>query len=331
MLHRRPFLRTLALVSIFSSVFFLEQPDWARAGCGCDKPAPAPATIIPSAAFSGMKVTLFDSQLQDGETWSVTFQNGAQIASTTATVVTKRALTDPTGQTLQPQLVVATPPGFPVGPTEVVAAKGRSTFSVPAQSFTVIGASITISEHAGNYTYKNYTTGIGADGTLYLAVGGLHNVCKPIEFKTTLKNSPLRFGSGDIVILNHQGFFVDALNEQSADHFAVKQAKNKKSNTFDYFRHSFAKYCEDHLPGGLKEVSTQDQDWHLDGTPHTDYSTVIFAIAGSFDDGSQPQPGSATFDVQMTAKVANGDAGWAREEEEENVSGAPGPNGKDKH
>jgi hypothetical protein len=301
-----------------------------QAGCGCDKPAPAPAMLIPNAAYPGMKVTLFDSQLQDGQTWNVTFQNGAHSVSTTATVVTKRALTDPTGQAVQPQLVVSVPSGFPMGPTGIVAAKDSSTFSISDHAFTVIGSPITIAEHAGNYTYNNYTTGVGADGTLYLTVGGLQNVCKPIMFNTTLKNYPLRFGSGDIVILNHQGFFVDALNEQSADHFSVKDAKNKKSDTLVYFRHTFTKYCENHLSGGLKEVDVQDQDWHLDGTPHTDYSAIIFAIAGSFDDGSQPQPGSVTFNVQMTAKVGNGNAGWAREQEEEIVLGSSGP-GSQKH
>jgi hypothetical protein len=328
MLNNRSFLRTLTLASLFSWIPLLGQPARVQAGCGCDKPAPAPAMIIPNAAYPGMKVTLFDNQLQNGQTWNVTFHNGAHSISTTATVVTKRALTNPTGQTVQPQLVVSVPFGFPMGPTGIVAAKGGSSFSVSANAFTVIGSPITISEHAGNYSYNNYVTGIGADGTLYLTVGGLQNVCKPIAFNTTLKNYPLRFGSGDIVILNHQGFFVDALNEQSADHFSVKAAQNKKANTLNYFRHSFAKYCENHLPGGLKEVAAQDQDWHLDGTPHTDYSAIIFAIAGSFDNGSQPQPGSVTFNVQMTAKVANGNAGWAREQEEENVPGSSGPGSK---
>ena len=325
MLYHRPFLRTLVLASFLSSIAFLGQSEWAQAGCGCDKPAPAPAMIIPDVAYSGMKVTLFNDFLQEGQTWTVTFQNGATSVQTNATVVAKQALTDPTGQTTQPQLVVPVPYGFPMGPTTILVAKNGLQFSVPSHSFTVIGAPIVISEHAGNYTYNNYKTGVGADGTLYFTVGGLQNVCKPIKFTTVLKNYPLRFGSGDIVILNHQGFFVDALDAQSADHFSVKDAQNKKSDTLVYFRHSFAKYCESHLSGGVKEISAQNPDWHLDGTPHTDYSAIIFAIAGAFDNGAQPQPGSVSFNVQMTAKVGNGNAGWAREQEEENVLGSSGP------
>lgn len=303
-------------VTLLVSLLLIDQPIAVYAGCGCDKPAPAPATIIPNVAFPGMLVTLFHDSFQEGQTWEITFQNDATLVTVPAIVVSKRMLTDPTGTTYTPQLVVAVP-NIAVGPTRVTAFREGASFTVLEPSFTVIGKPVAVAEQAGAFLVKKYTTGVGMDGTLYLSVAGLNNVCQAMEFRTMLKNYPLRFGMGDVAITNHQGFFIDALDTYSADHFNIQPSGGPNSNRLDYFRHSFTQYCAAHQPGGVKEVDPQEMNWHRDGTAHTDYSILIFAIAGHFDNGSEPSPGSASFDLHLQTTIGNNNEIWAQEREEE--------------
>jgi hypothetical protein len=250
-----------------------------------------------------MTITLFHDSFQDGQTWNIAFHNGKRTATTRATVVVKRALTDPTGETLTPQLVVPVPPDVPTGPTRIVASMENSSFVVPEEAFTVIAKPVVISEQRTKYETM-YTTGVGADGTLYLSVGGLDKVCQAMEFDGLLKKYPLRFTEEDVVVTNAQGFLIEALGAHALDH-AVVTPGSKDSDRLFYFRHSFAQYCADHLPGGADEVDPNDPNWHLDGTPHVDYSTLIFAVGGRFDDGSFPAPGSASFILELTTAIVD--------------------------
>ncbi len=318
------FSSSLTLAALFALTLLTGQPRRAEAGCGCDKPAPAPATIIPNAAFSGMQVTLFNSSLQNGQKWTLTFQNGANTVTTSAVVGTKRTLTDPTGRTYQPQLVVTVPKGLPMGPTQILATSGGMSFTVPDSSFTLIGQPIAMSGYPGMFSYKGYATGIGADGTLYLSISGFENVCLPSGFATSIKNYPLRFSNGTAVIVNRQGFLINALDQQNGTYYSLSSSTGTTSDVLYYYRHSFDQYCAAHLPGGVKEVDVQDPNWHLDGTAHTAYDTLIFAVAGHFADGSLPQPGSVTFDVDMGALVVTGSEPWAAEQEEEHIQGSTG-------
>src|SRR5262249_12327757 len=94
-----PAMRTLAAISLLSGLL-LGQPSRSQAGCGCDKPPPAPAAVIPNFAPGGTRVTLFYDGLQPGQQWTVTFQRGSVTTSAPGFVVSQRAITDPTGQTL---------------------------------------------------------------------------------------------------------------------------------------------------------------------------------------------------------------------------------------
>lgn len=302
---------------LIAAFFLLGSSSLTYAGCGCDKPAPAPATVIPQVAFPGMPVTLFHGSFQAGQTWKVTFQNNLTRVTVPATVVSKRTLTDPTGATTVPQLIVAVPK-LSMGPARITAARDKVSFTVAETQFTVIGKPVAVAEQAGSLRVKKYTTGVGADGTVYVSVAGFNTICQAMEFRASLNNYPLRFGMGDAVITNHQGFFIDALDTYSADHFSILPPVGSTSNILDYFRHSFAQYCAAHQPGGPKEVDSQDQNWHRDGTAHTDYSTLIFAIAGHFDNGSIPRPGSISFDLQLQATlVPESEASLALEGSEE--------------
>ncbi|MEW6301694.1 MAG: hypothetical protein AB1671_28860 [Thermodesulfobacteriota bacterium] len=318
------FSHTITTASLVASLFFLGQSPPVQAGCGCDKPPPAPAAVIPNVGFPGMSVTLFHDSLQDGQTWNIAFHNGKRTATTRATVVVKRALTDPTGETLTPQLVVPVPPNVPAGPTRIVASLENGSFVVPEEAFTVIAKPVVVSEQDTEYKIR-YTTGVGADGALYISVGGLDKVCQAMEFDGLLKKYPLRFTEEDVVITNAQGFLIEALGAHALDHAVVTPGskEEKDSDRLFYFRHSFEQYCADHLPGGADEVDPNDPNWHLDGTPHVDYSTLIFAVGGRFDDGSFPKPGSASFMLELkTTVVDEGEPAEHALEREDEVKGA---------
>jgi hypothetical protein len=302
------------------AVLLIGLPITAHAGCGCDKPAPAPAMVTPQAAFPGMPVTLVHESFRPGQDWQVTFQNNATLVTVPATVVSKRTLTDPARVTYVPHLVVAVP-NIATGPTRITVFREEVSFTVLETSFTVIGKPVAVAEQTGAFLVKKYTTGVGADGTVYVSVAGLQGVCRPMEFRIQLKNYPLRVGMDDIAISNHQGFFIDALDTESADHFDIGPSSGPLSNTIHYYRHSFALYCADHQVGGAKELNPQDQNWHRDGTPHTDYSILIFAIAGHFDNGSAPSPGSISVDLQLQSNTRNYNEIWAQERNEESILG----------
>src|SRR5262245_12016080 len=259
--QRTVFMHTIALTFLLVGFLLLGQPAQLRAGCGCDKPPPEPAAVIPSAAFAGMFVTFFHPGFQGGQRWTVVFRNGGASAQVIAEVVLKRDLTDPpdpqSPPTYQPQLAVPVP-NLTMGPTAIEAFTDNDSFIVPRESFTVIGQPVVVSEQTGKYSVKDYMTGVGADGTLYVSLGGLDAVCQPMAFRALAKDYPLRYADGAVVLLNSQGFFIDAFDQQSADHFWIEPRDEQTSDSLDYFRHSFEQYCADHQPGGVKEVDPQD-------------------------------------------------------------------------
>ncbi|MBM4259088.1 MAG: hypothetical protein FJ147_24710 [Deltaproteobacteria bacterium] len=308
----------LFIVALLANIWSLILPTGSWAGCGCDKPPPAPAIVIPHAAFPGMPVTFSDSNLQVGQTWTINFQQqGTTVASATATVIQKRDLTDPSGTTFSPQMNV-TLPEMPVGPTQIALSSTNGELIVPDSVFTVVAKPLLISEQNKEYEMSNYTTAVGIDGTVYMSVGGLGEVCKAISFQATLANTPLRVQH--IIIINAQGFYIDTLHAPNAAHFAVVPQQGTTSDTLYYFRHSFAEYCASHLPGGAKEVDPVDPNWHRDGTPHVDYSTLIFAIAAKLPDGALPQPGSLSSQLDGQSLLGDGTGAWEVEQPAEMVS-----------
>jgi hypothetical protein len=275
------------------------------------KPPPEPATVIPNIAVPGLPITLFHDSFQAGQKWKVVFESRTagklmrQMGRTViARVIQRRDITDPTGATYTPQLVVRVP-SLPNGPTGITVSRSKDSFHVSEESFTVIGKPIMLSERTTNYKVKNYTTGVGHDGTLYISLGGITNVCQAMDLEGMLKSYPLRFEDNDIVIWNFQGFLIDTVDLENVDHAWVEPQTRKKSDRLHYFRHSFETYCADHLPGGVKEVDSQDTNWHLDGTPHVDYTTLIFALTGHFDDGSIPEAGSTSFTLEMETETVD--------------------------
>ncbi len=257
-------------------------PHLADAGCGCSKPPPVPAAVIPSVAYPGMQITLFDPKLSSRQKWTVTFNNGSQSATVAGRVVYKRDITDSSGRTRDYQLIT-TVPNMASGPASISAANGSDTITVSNSSFVVMGKPQIVHQQNSELEDVTYSTGVGLDGTLYIAIGGLDKVCDPISFTSSFSNIPLQFGDGDVLIYNWQGYFIDSLTPASHNHFQITPPSSGNPNNSDvlfYGRHSFQTYCRQHRPGGIKQVDPRDKNWHRDGTPHVDYSAVIFAIKG---------------------------------------------------
>ncbi len=293
-------MRTLALTSLLSCLLLLGQPLRSQAGCGCDKPPPAPAAVIPNFASGGMLVTFFYDGFQEGQQWVVSFQNGSTTTSARAFVEVRRDITDPTGQTYKPQLRVTVPRQAALGPTRIVASTPAASFVVPEDFFTVIGKPLAVSEQEIEYDVNDYRTAVGLDGTLYLSVDGLADVCKTMSFSATiLKMTPGgQLQTDKIVIFNAQGYPLDD-SVSGADHFSIQ------ANKVSYSRHSFETYCANHQFGGPQEVDPLASNWHLDGTPHVDYSTLIFAIVGRSANGSGLKAGSVFFDLRIQSKLVS--------------------------
>ncbi|MBI3756978.1 MAG: efflux RND transporter periplasmic adaptor subunit [Deltaproteobacteria bacterium] len=315
------FLKHSLLVTVLS--LFLFAPASVQAGCGCDKPPPPPAAVIPHVAFRGMALSIFHDSFKPGQVWQVTFRsNGRNSLLQRIKVEQKRDLGDSTGKTLTSRLTVTLPYGLPIGPASITVSRDVESFTIPASAFTVIGDPVVVSVSKENFRVRDYTTAVGADNTLYLSLTGLDNVCLPMNFRTSMKNNPLRFTYGDIIILNSQGFLIESLDPASQNHFFIEPKNgNKDSDRVFYWRHSFVQYCQDHRHGGPKEVDPRDPNWHLDGTRHVDYASLIFAIIGHYDNQSIPQPGQSVFDLRMetepkSSRNANHE-GWETERDEE--------------
>ena len=289
------------------------RPNLAYAGCGCSKPPPKPAAVIPSVAAPGMPVTFYDRRFYKNQKWNVLFTSGTTSILTSARVVKKRDITDSTGKTSNPQLVV-TVPNLPPGPTSITISHGRRVeMLIPADSFVTMGSLIGVSQKNSELELSQYSTSVGDDGTLYVGVGGLNTVCDAMKFQSVLDGYPLRFGDGDVLIFNGQGYFIDALDPASHNHFFINPGGTSTSDQLVYERHSFQQYCIDHAPGGSKQVDPKDPNWHLDGTPHVDYSIVIFAINGHFDSGATQAPGPISSQMNMETELGDGIGDWEPE------------------
>ena len=245
-------------------------------------------------------MTFFYDGLQPGQQWTVTFQQGSTTVSTRGFVVLQRALTDPTGQTRQLQLVATVPTEAALGPTRILASTPTASFMVTEDSFTVVGKTLSVSELEIEYDVNDYRTAVGSDGALYIGVGGLDVVCKAMAFSATIMRMTPggQLQADKVVVFNSQGYLLDD-SVNGADHFSFG------SNEMSYWRHSFDTYCVNHQFGGIQEIDPGDHNWHLDGTPHIDYSTLLFAIAGHSADGSTLPAGEVLFDIRLQSAPAS--------------------------
>jgi hypothetical protein len=146
------------LTALVLGLSFLLAPLAAHAGCGCDKPPPAPASVRPNVTYGGRPVTLFSSNLQLGVTYNVTFTSMSGATTTvSAQPVTRRDLAD---GAFKNQLVVTVPSTLALGPANITVKQSGQTgalLSIPDTSFTVAPQPITVPSQVGTFSYSNYT------------------------------------------------------------------------------------------------------------------------------------------------------------------------------
>jgi len=305
--------RKLLAGAIIALLLATLSPKLALAGCGCNKPPPAPAAVIPNVAAPGMPITFYDRRFVKNQVWQVTFTSGTASASTTAVVVRKRDITVPSGKKITAQLIVTVPKLAP-GPTSIKISRGKHVeMMIQAKDFVVMGGLIGVSQQNNELELERYTSAVGEDNTLYMGVGGLNTVCDAMKFQSVLGGYALRFGDNDVIIFNGQGYLIDKLDPSSHNHFFINPSTSSSSDQLVYERHSFQQYCIDHAPGGSKQVDPKDPNWHLDGTPHVDYSIVIFAIAGHLANGATLQPGPISSAMNMETELGDGTGDWEPE------------------
>ncbi len=120
-----------------------------------------------------------------------------------------------------------------------------------------------------------------------------------------------------MTIANWQGYVIDTLDSTASGHVSFTPGEDSQSTEISYFRHSFKQYCQDHLPGGPKQVDPNDPNWHLDGTPHVDYGALFFEIAGTVEDGTAPAAGTVAQETIVNTVLPDSAAPWEVEQDED--------------
>jgi len=277
----------------------------AQASCGCDKPPPPRANVRPFVGAPDDTIALFDDRLVAGARYTVLFQSrdGAQDWSRGKAVV-KRDFADGLSR-VQLRVHVGT---VSMGPAaiSVYDDDDRLVYSLPDDQFTVIAPPIVLNDFTETLTRDGFRTGIGADGTIYVAVDTT-NVTDATTYTGAAVGFPLRFDSRNVAFFNSQGFLMGFLDPKSPGLFSIGSGDADTSSQLRYWRHEFRTYKEEHRK--RDERRSADGEWHVDGTPHVDNYHMVVAISGVMDDGGRPTPGpTPEFRLVVTstpAPVAN--------------------------
>jgi len=175
--------RKIVLASFLAGLFLLGPANPAQAGCGCDKPPPAPAEARPQVTYAGTEVTLLHTDLQSGQAYTVVFTSG--ITGETATVETqavdRKDIAD--GQ-LKPHLAVSLPP-LPLGPTSIsvsLAGQSGAIMFVTDDTFTVAPQPIVVPAQVGEYHFQGFEAAVSRDAVVYLSLD-ISNVAQPMVFQ----------------------------------------------------------------------------------------------------------------------------------------------------
>jgi hypothetical protein len=289
-------------VLFFLASLLLSAPS-AQAGCGCEKPPPAAASVRPNATYAGQPVTLFHSSFQPGVTYNVTFaaMNG-QSATASAQAVNKRDLAD---GVYKKQVIVNVPSSLPLGPTGITvkqAGQMNPFMSVPDSNFVVTPTPIVIPSQVGEFRYQNFQAAVGRNGVVYLSLD-LTGVTQPRVFRAQAKGYALRFTHNEVVIANTQGFLMQLLDQSIPGLFAISASSGSDSDTLQYSRHEFNTFFLQHGERQSHKVDPDDGNWHLDGTRHIDHDHLILAISGALSNGPLPTPG-ATPSFELVVNLA---------------------------
>lgn len=286
------------VIALLTALAALTLPAPARAGCGCNKPPPPLASVRPFVGFRDQIVTLFDSRLVIGNPYQVQFiaRDGTNDWSTGRAML-KRDLAD--GRLRNQLRVKVGKVSF--GPCTIyVWDHGTLLYRLTDDLFTVTARPVSLDEIGQTVTNSSYQTGVGADGTMYIAVD-VSKVTAPTTFTGNAVGYPLTFSAQNVMMFNKQGFLMQVLDPTTPGLFQILPGDMSSSYRLAYWRHEFATYKQDHRQSDAHQ-NDDDPDWHADGTYHVDHDTIFVAIFGTLANGTRPVPGSTpTFMLQITS------------------------------
>jgi hypothetical protein len=263
----------------------------ADAGCGCSKPPPPRAAIRPFAGYPDQSITIFNDLLVPGAPYWVQFTATADgsVDWSRGKVSMRRDFAD--GQT-RAQLRVAVG-SVGLGPCTIAVWANNAIaplFTLSDDQFTVIAPPMVLHDFSETVAQDAYRTGIGKDGTVYIAVD-VSAVSDATVFTGTANGFPLTFGARNVAMYNQQGFLMQVLDPTSPGLFRIVRGGNGTSDTLAYWRHEFRTYKQNH-----RQIDSyrndDDADWHADGSPHVDHNRIVVAVSGLLADGGQPLPGA---------------------------------------
>lgn len=271
----------------------------ADASCGCDKPPPPRANVRPFAGYVDQSINLFDDRLTPGRHYTVLFESrdGRQDWSRGKAAL-KRDFAD---GAYRAQLRVDVG-NVSFGPAAISVYDDADTlvYSLSDDQFTVIAAPIVLHDFRETLTRDDYQTGVGADGTVYVAVDTT-NVADATTYSGTGVGFPLRYDSRNVAFFNDQGFLMGFLDPRSPGLFSITGGEAAESTQLRYWRHEFRTYKEEHRK--RDERRSADGDWHVDGTPHVDNYQMVVAISGTLANGQRPTPGATPpFQLVVTSE-----------------------------
>lgn len=285
---KTPFLTLLS--ALFIGVLALSNPFTAQAGCGCEKPPPAPASVRPNVTYGGMPVSLFHAQFQAGVTYNVTFTSmSGQSMTATVQPADRRDLSDGGSKK---QLQVTVPNTFPLGPASITVKQAGQTnalLAIPDSAFTVAPKPIVVSDQVGAFSYSKFRAAVGRNGMVYISLD-LSNVTQPRTFSAQAKKYPLRFNADNVVFYNTQGFLMQVINQGIPGLASIKPSSTADSDVLNYSRHEFNTHFLQHAEHQPHATDPTDKNWHQDGSRHIDHDHLILAIAGTVN-GKIPAPG----------------------------------------
>jgi hypothetical protein len=293
--------KRLLNVSVLAAIVMASPVPSADASCGCDKPPPPRANVRPFVGYVDQSINLFDGRLVPGRHYTVLFESrdGRQDWSRGKAAL-KRDFADGTYRT-QMQVDVG---NVSFGPAAISVYTDGDTllYSLSDDQFTVIARPIVLHDFKEVLTRDDYQTGVGADGTVYVAVDTT-NVSDATTYSGSGVGFPLRYDSRNVAFFNDQGFLMGFLDPRSPGLFSITAGDTEGSSQLRYWRHEFRTYKEEHRK--RDERRSADGDWHVDGTPHVDNYQMVVAISGTLPNGERPTPGATPpFQLVVTSEPA---------------------------
>jgi hypothetical protein len=315
MIRQRRF--SLAAGLALASVWLLNALP-ANAGCGCDHPPPAQATIMPPFASPGTNVRIYavKGPFQVGGSYSVDFRPGAVsvIASRTDYLTAK----------------VPSSSGTEPGPRKIRVKGPDYDLEYAENLFTALPPAPKLPATGGSFVIWKYRAAVDADGTMLIPLD-VSDVLAATQLSFQVTDFPLAFDTDDVVIYNADGVDLtlftlaveDPTRRQWGEYYGwtveqdrgihgtvydtkvLRDALKEQGDMLSYWRHDFLTYYLAHMVDPNHFVDANG--YHADGTLHIDHGRIVLAVHGArrHDDHTHPlDPGKEEFDLVITADPA---------------------------